>query len=78
MAALRLLACLSLVLCAGFVEADVLGVFRPYKPGTTDYLRLQDFCIFKCGGYTYVASMKKDYCKQGILVARSADLNRTC
>lgn len=68
---LAVLFCCGVCSCA---SSDVLGVFRPSKPGTSDDLRLQDFCIFRCGKHTYIASMKKDYCSQGILVARSNDM----
>lgn len=74
---LRLMGLAALLAAFGIVSsclAAELGVFKPLKPGTQDLLRLQDFCIFRHDGYTYVASMKKDLCNEGIIVARSKDL----
>lgn len=48
--------------------------WRPQRRGKD--LRLQDFCFFRDGGYTYVASMMKDHAGEGITVARSRDLGR--
>ena len=47
--------------------------WRPQKDGKD--LRLQDFCFFEYQGKTIVASMMKDFCNQGITLARSSDLS---
>lgn len=46
--------------------------WRPQRDGKD--LRLQDFCFFRHKGWTYIASMMKDFCHQGITLARSRDL----
>ncbi len=62
-------------------ERAHLSTFRAYQAGWRPLrdgndLRLQDFCIFRHDGFTYVASMMKDHCNEGILVGRSRDLAR--
>ena len=47
--------------------------WRPQKGGKD--LRLQDFCFFEYQGKTVIASMMKDFCNQGITLARSSDLS---
>lgn len=54
------------------LAVEYLGQFSPYQPGTTEYWRLQDFCIFEHDGYTYVASMNKTDANR-IILGRSAD-----
>jgi hypothetical protein len=58
------------------LSVDTLLAFqagwRPQREGKD--LRLQDFCFFRHGGYTYIASMMKDFAHEGITVARSRDL----
>jgi hypothetical protein len=46
--------------------------WRPTRDGKD--LRLQDFCFFEYQGQTIIASMMKDFCDQGITLARSKDL----
>jgi predicted GH43/DUF377 family glycosyl hydrolase len=46
--------------------------WRPQRDGKD--LRLQDFCFFEHQGKTVIASMMKDFCNQGIALARSGDL----
>jgi Glycosyl hydrolases family 43 len=46
--------------------------WRPQRDGKD--LRLQDFCFFEYQGKTIIASMMKDFCNQGIALARSRDL----
>ncbi len=46
--------------------------WRPERDGKD--LRLQDFCFFEYRGKTIVASMMKDFCNEGITLARSGDL----
>jgi hypothetical protein len=46
--------------------------WRPQRDGKD--LRLQDFCVFAYRGKTIIASMMKDFCNQGIVLARSGDL----
>lgn len=65
---------LLLTVLSAAAMGDELGVFKPPRPSLSDYLRLQDFCIFRHAGQTYVAAMKKDLCREGIIVARSSDL----
>lgn len=66
---------IALLLAACFPASGAeLGLFKPTRHGTQEALRLQDFCIFRHDGHTYVAPMKKDHCDEGILVARSKDL----
>lgn len=45
--------------------------WRPQRDGKD--LRLQDFCFFRHGDYTYIASMMKDHANEGITLARSRD-----
>lgn len=71
---LPLLTSLLFMAACSCAMAAELGVFKPLKPDTEEPIRLQDFCIFRHDGYTYVATMKKDLCGQGILIARSSDL----
>jgi len=58
---------------ASAVSAAERGVYQPRDANGKD-IRLQDFCVFKQGRYTYICSMKKDLCNQGMIVARSTDL----
>jgi hypothetical protein len=46
--------------------------WRPQRGGKD--LRLQDFCVFDYQGTTMIASMMKDFCNEGIALARSKDL----
>ena len=52
--------------------SPALQQWRPLKDGKD--LRLQDFCFFEYEGKTLIASMMKDFCFQGITLARSQDL----
>jgi len=42
--------------------------WRPQRDGKD--LRLQDFCFFEYQGKTVIASMMKDFCSQGMTLAR--------
>lgn len=46
--------------------------WRPQRKGRD--LRLQDFCFFDYRDRTVIASMMKDFCNEGIALARSEDL----
>lgn len=57
--------------------AETLADTNQWKPQRNGKdLRLQDFCIFKYQGDTFIASMMKDFCNEGIALARSKDLSR--
>ena len=70
---ITILALFLLLTATNYTSADYLGVYKPYRNNTLDYLLLRDFCTFKVGTDVYVASMKKMYSNEGIIVARSAD-----
>jgi len=68
-------------LLAAVVAVDALSAetnssaqlqWHPQRNGKD--LRLQDFCFFEYQGKTIIASMMKDFCHQGIVLACSDDL----
>lgn len=61
------------VLTTGFAHAQTyLGVFNPLRPGTQEYWRLQDFCVFRHAGYLYVAAMNTTDANR-IVMGRTTD-----
>ena len=71
---IQLLLCgVTVVMCTMAAAPPALE-WRPQRDGKD--LRLQDFCFFKHGSDTIIASMMKDFCYQGITLARSSNLRQ--